>query len=56
MLMASGLHKGQISVIEVAARIHGPDIGVAHKQPGRGTQRREITAEIDQGVGAALDL
>lgn len=56
MLMASGLHKGQVGVIEIATRVHGPDIGVAAEQPGRRTQRRQVAAEVDQRVGAALDF
>ncbi len=56
VLMASGFHKGQVSVIEVAARIHRPDIRVADKQPGRRAQGRQLAAEVDQRVGAALDF
>lgn len=56
VLMPPCLHKRQVGVIEIAAWVHRPDIGVADKQPGLGAERSQVAAEVDQRVGAALDF
>lgn len=54
VLMASGLYRGQVDVIEAATRIHRPDIGIAYEQPVRRAQWHQIAAEIDQRIGLSL--
>ncbi len=54
VLLVSGLYRGQVGVIEVATRVHRPDIGIVDEQHVRRTQWHQIAAEIDQRIGLSL--